>query len=366
MASGLASAGGGPKVVLPAPKKTGNAVRDADHANYHLMLQEMVESCVGDLDSVPPLYAKFRERQKLMQTQNTDADTTFSDVATFKCLETTFLATLCAEHSDMSVEEIIATKNHEKDAVHQLGSFMTQLPDHMKWTSELHSKEITYRFLQLREQEVGERLKTFKADGGLTPAGKVDWKWGCYRPKFGDVAPFPLEELVHCSGDKVAVEYPMYKAHFKVSHNWSDMTATIVHPPLPDVKCHTFFKDIAGPWTFPQLGKRHVTLKSKVDVVKQEWALAVGAGKTATSAGKLEQEQLASKAESALNASLRTQGSELARTRAKAHLEKNKKRKLASFASDPPVPAAGLLGAANVAPAQKAAGSAGPSAKRKP
>ena len=70
MASGSASAGGGIKVVLPAPKKTGNAVRDADHANYHLMLQEMVESCVGDLDSVPPLYAN-----QVQGEAEVDADT---------------------------------------------------------------------------------------------------------------------------------------------------------------------------------------------------------------------------------------------------------------------------------------------------
>ena len=51
-------------MLLPAPKKTGNPLKDADHMQYTGMLQEIVEDCLEDLDVAPALFAKHRERQK--------------------------------------------------------------------------------------------------------------------------------------------------------------------------------------------------------------------------------------------------------------------------------------------------------------
>ena len=86
------------KLVLPAPKKTGNPVKDADHIQYHAMLHDMVEDCLEDFDGVPSLYAKHMERQKQSAMQSEEvADQDFAEVGTFNGHDPCFLAAVVAQ-----------------------------------------------------------------------------------------------------------------------------------------------------------------------------------------------------------------------------------------------------------------------------
>ena len=203
---------------------------------------------------------------------------------------------------------------------------------------DMHSREITFGLFSHRAMHCGERMLHFGQD--VVVNWRVDWKKGCYRVIYGDKDPWPLLKIQHRSGDKAQVEYPMRKRTCKTSHNWSDMLATLVHPPLPDTKCHTFFGDGEGPWIYQQVGKKGVPLQSLVDNVKQQWEAAMSTQKTATTQAKQANEKKAAAALQVLHDTQAEANKGAARAKTKAVLEKNTQRKLFSYVSDPGAPTA--------------------------
>eukprot|EP00969_Alexandrium_andersonii_P101739 4490463-Alexandrium_andersonii.AAC.1 len=88
---------------LPDPKKTGNQLIDSDRSDKTQMLRELLSECLNDLDHVPPLFAKLRDRQRF---QGTADDLEFSDVKMFRNLSVDFLVNFITARSDLTVDDV--------------------------------------------------------------------------------------------------------------------------------------------------------------------------------------------------------------------------------------------------------------------
>ena len=90
--------------------------------------------------------------------------------------------------SDMTVEELLAVKDHDPDGPPILFEFATQLPPTLKLTDTCQPKTMTYRASSNRHAECGSRLATWKRgftiqDPCLTRPLRQK---GCYKLHFDD------------------------------------------------------------------------------------------------------------------------------------------------------------------------------------
>lgn len=278
---------------LPSPKKSGNALIDTDTDAKCQMMRDIITECMTDMECIAFLYAQLRERQR--KQAEGEGDATFKDVRQFKNLDADFLVNFAAKRSDMTVDEIVSCIPQDAEAPQQLVAFATQLPLTLRWPAALRSQELTYRFLQARANDMGDRIKDFKKRGGLLSNNGFNWTKGCYQLAFGETGG-KLVSITHCLGDKVAIgdEVHIFKTTCSLIENWSDMSAAILQPPYPPLKLATFETPPSGPYRFRHITKTCPDLDRMVKVCADELeadrrrvASSVGAGSVA--AAKIEE-----------------------------------------------------------------------------
>ena len=162
---------------MPQPKKTGNSLIDNDNGEKISMLKELVSVCLNDLDHVQPLYCKLRERQRLVAVCSAMTDTEFSHVKTVSGLPPAFVTHFIASNSDLDIAAVNLVYKTNQEDLWLLLCFLCQLPGNFKWPEKLHSREVTFRFLNIRVAQAGNRMAQFKAEGGAhATTNKVNWK----------------------------------------------------------------------------------------------------------------------------------------------------------------------------------------------
>ena len=261
------------------PKKTGNALEDNDSKEKINMLKELVSSCLADLDHVQPLYCKLRERQRLVSLQQTKTDKDFAHVKTVRGLPPVFITHFIASNSDLDIAAVDKVYAKNPDDLILLLCFVCQLPEHFRWPEVLHSREVSFRFLNARVLACGNRLISFKADGGIDKNNSVNWKHGCYQLIWSVEKPSFLTDIKHCSGVQVSLpeSSKMLKATTELKQNALDFAATLTFPPFPALPVHQFFLSIGGePKTFkdiPSMSKKEsleTSLQDALDAWKED------------------------------------------------------------------------------------------------
>ena len=102
------------------------------------------------------------------------ADQDFAEVGTFKGHDLGFLATVIAEHGGMTIKQIVECGAGEKDDVHRMAVYMSQILEHIKMVGDMHSREITFRLFNHRAVHCGERMLRFRTRSCCTWEGGLE------------------------------------------------------------------------------------------------------------------------------------------------------------------------------------------------
>lgn len=254
---------------LPMPKRTGNHSYDEDMEAKALMLKEMLSTCLLDLSHVPPLYAKMRERVRQQASPNEDIE--FRDVKALRGLDPDFVVDFITRKSDLMLEEVIALMKKDSDAPLQIMAFGVQLPLSLRWPPALFSREATYRFLNQRTKEAGNRLEKIKGHGTVA-RGALTWAKGCYKPSFDHHG--RMEKVTHWNGDVVIVppELHINKTNAAIVDNWSDTAAAISQPLISPVKfINLFASSNTGPYKYNIYQKKCPELDRAIQEIVTEY-----------------------------------------------------------------------------------------------
>lgn len=137
----------------------------------------------------------------------------------------------------------------------------------------LQLKDVVWVFLRTRREQTGCPLDTFKADGGITAGGVIDWSKGCYRITLSEARDY-IEKVTHRSGIEADLSSHKLTADYYLRENWLDYNACLVKPPLPPLRLHVFFPKNQGPHAYQHLGSRNKAFEDMCEAVETTWQQA--------------------------------------------------------------------------------------------
>ena len=259
---------------LPRPRLSGDDLVDGDAMARHDLFKELISECLMDDSHVPVLYSTMKKRKdQSRQAQGVVSDHRFVALTTLRSVERDYLVEWIVSVSDLTLEDLGKALRYDTDAAHILTSFATQIPMLMRIAGHCIIKAVLRRVLNRRDQCMGQRLKTFKARGGLQQSGALNFAIMCYRPVYVDNM---LARLVHCSGLEEVVEGTHITDDWVIHENWADYGAYFKRDPMPPVKMCCWFnkhapkgKDKAAIFKSPPLT---AACKVWLDLVSEEHA----------------------------------------------------------------------------------------------
>lgn len=281
---------------LPKPKPTGDPMRDQEALATHSVFLEMVSGCLDDRSHIMPLFSRYQERAR-QAMKNTSIVVSqhdkFPRISTLAQLykdHADFFVVAVERHSDMTVSEVSTAIKTFVDSGLQMLVFASQLPEDVKLPSDMVIKQIANAVLDLRLDQVGDRLARFKARGGLMPNGQLDWSKGSYAL---EAAEGKIIRVTHCSGDWVDCSAFNLSTDYVLACNWSDFRASLERKPLPSVVLHKLFAKDQGPNKLPRITNKSAVLKELCGRAQVEFEAArVGTSKERQTA-QLAREQVA-------------------------------------------------------------------------
>ena len=279
-----------------------------------------------DRSYVMPLYhALLERRDRLASSIVSDGDAVFPGKFTnLRSVGSDWLLKCALAHSDLSVPDLVAAQTYSDDALYSLVSLACQIPALARLPIRLASQQLLWNTLEARAKDVASQLGTWKADGGLTLAGMIDWSKGRYDVVVDKATHFIKTVAHRPSGQVVDVSEHRIAGDTVLRDNWSDAGARLEKAPLPPIKLSTLFEKGKGPHSMRNIAKAKLfedfvtEVEADAEVRKRAHApeLLSSAAEVATAAKLLDD----------IASQKRKQSMQEARQKAQQHLAAKKQR----------------------------------------
>lgn len=255
---------------VPQPPRTGNPILDGDADARRECFMTIIDALQEDPSEVLPTFNELTKRLRMKAKQLQVEGDKFASVTVFGKTEEDFATSFILSKSDMSLSDLVKAKQKDDSAVMQLLQYMLQYSPSLRYPEEAAVKEVTSRVFASREVLMGERLRRWKASGGLVAGGAVNWKKGAYQLVFAEGL---LTELKHHSGDAIKIEDGIRIDNSYTLHaNWDDFAAHLAKPPMPNVNLSMFFKKAGtGPWKHKRMTGACKEFARDVQAVFNQW-----------------------------------------------------------------------------------------------
>lgn len=257
---------------VPQPPRTGNPILDGDADARRECFMTIIDALQEDPSEVLPTFNELTKRLRMKAKQLQVEGDKFASVTVFGKTEEDFATSFILSKSDMSLSNLVKAKQHDDGAVMQLLQYMLQYSPSLRYPAEAVVKEVTSRVFAGREMLMGQRLRKWKASGGLAAGGALNWKKGAYQLFFADGL---LTQLKHQSGDFVQLEAGMNIDNSYTLHsNWDDFGAYLAKPPMPNINISAFFKKgCLGPWKHKRMTGASKDFARDVQIVFNQWQM---------------------------------------------------------------------------------------------
>ena len=242
----------------------------------------MMEQCVVDMRTdhrhILPVFNLIQKRKKSQTVEDVVLDMAAkTDFTNFGKMDDTEKMQWIAAKSGLSSQE---TVDFAKADAHGAGEMLpyalqisgkTRLP---KWANYV---EVLSRWMDMRYVECGERLKDFRARGGLKADGTWDMRAiGCYRVD-ADVEGRRLAQVRHANGDVFIFtqEFSFLTTAYKLVDNHCDWSAAlVVSPVLPAIYLHKLFDEAQlGPFRVSTYVQKPKELDAKFLEIYKAWEI---------------------------------------------------------------------------------------------
>ena len=259
---------------IPAPRATGNELTDSRNESEYLCLVSVVDDCVIARNNVHLCFTAIQKRKmSLLNGLSYDASTvTLKSATCVKSTDEDSLITWVVRVSDLSVDELVVARGKHADSVVELVVLAVQLSLSMKLPVQCKCVDVIEPLLNHRNEERGERLVDFKANGGIMADGRFNLKkMGSYELKFDkeDV----LIELIHTqTADKGVLPACRITKTWPHVDNHDDWVAALTLEAMPPYYLHTAFaKAKNGPYTVKWYTGKPKELQTLVDGFHGSW-----------------------------------------------------------------------------------------------
>jgi hypothetical protein len=277
---------------VPAVIKTNDPTIDTELESQRYALMTMIDDFVRLPDHILPMRAVLDGRKRKDSDPHRGVADCFKVVTTFSKLDEAWLAYWVTQHSDLTLANLVAAKRHDKDSTFILASLAAQVPASLKLKSHCRIKVVMYNVLEQRALACGTRIKTFKAQGGITADGAIDLKArGCYTMDFD--AEDRCINIAHVASGAFVVPaaHIVITKAFALINNHLDKEAAVVLKPLPPLKLASLFGPDLGPHVYTHIsGGTCAQFDAIVDEVHTAYSTTVIASKRGIAAPEFKTE----------------------------------------------------------------------------
>ena len=233
------------------------------------MLLSVIKDCIVEPGHILSIHSALAKRKKVAISSEESHFLLPADMKSVTKIPSEHLVKLVSALGDVSRDDVIQVKEYDSCSDSQMFTFATALSPAIKLSEDCRVPSVLTGLVCKRSSDMGNRLATFKATGGIV-MGKINWKKGVYSPTYNPDTQV-LSGLTHISGDFVVA--PSWTGQitnrWPIQQNWCDWTAHFECPPSPPVPCRLLFRESkTGPWNLDlvRTPAQHKTLMEWVHV----------------------------------------------------------------------------------------------------
>lgn len=267
---------------VPKCKTTGNKALDNRHEIQRQHLIEGINLLDHFADMRGDLVANMRTMISGREKSSKDDPNLFDDLSTLGRLDEKWVAGFLTAALGTDPDTIARCKSYDSDGLKHILCFLTAAGPLCQVPSECKEKQVLFRVLKKRMEEVCGRANLLKEEGRtfFKPSGALNWKLGVYKLHFGENK--LLTAIDHRpTATSMALEGGIgVDDSFELVNNWSDMSAEIAKPGCKArrFKLRDFFAKGAGPNSLAYWSGKAKQFQVMAEEVVQEMELQKAAG----------------------------------------------------------------------------------------
>lgn len=164
-------------------------------------------------------------------------------------LDEDILAEWIVNNSDLQSSHVTAMKKFDNDSPYHVYCHAVGLSLQFVMPDELKMVAVWRGWSDWRHEQLGKRLQTFRAQGGLLPSGQVNWKNKLFDMRFAESG--ILTHMTHLQSGveaKIPKKITISKS-YDFKNFWCEADAYLKMDPFPGVKITALFdkkKDVLG------------------------------------------------------------------------------------------------------------------------
>lgn len=263
---------------VPQYKKSSNTLEDTLRKQQHAMLVHIVDVLSKNDQLISPLDSHMVLLMKEMATKSGDDE--WASVSTMAKLDEDWILQWLEHHSNLTLEELSASKIADPMSFQHLLTFGLQLPAQVKLAPEMKFKPVCWAVLASRHEQVGNRLRTLDSTC-ISASGAIRWAKGCYSLCF-DHGQANL--IKHVTGASVALPpYVVINSEFTIENNYDDKAASATLG-AASYLLQNFFGVGVGPNRYPRWSPKSSLLAdlARVEFAKYQATKAESGNSSAT------------------------------------------------------------------------------------
>jgi len=247
---------------LSVPRRSGNTLVDEQNRAVFADLEDIIDHCCQNPEDTSILRRKCKElHSDRIKRADDGISELFVHFGTVSQLDSVHISAWLLKNSDVTVDDLQHIKKQDGQGLHQLYSHATQLSLSVKLPDDLRNVEVFNLFSTARAAIVGDKIKHFKRDGGVSPSGALDFNDRLVQMTWdaNDV----LTEMKHNASGKTS-ELPKgthITKDFEFQSFWCEVDAKVKIGCLPPIKLLQLFgKDPNFGYPLGANGKKNLSV----------------------------------------------------------------------------------------------------------